>query len=93
MRQTDITTKERPLDDEQLLRHAKWRSLLFDKAGKCYRGTVLKDTKDEANLYLLSILNEAAPLISDGKNPFSDSADGKFFWMDYAWHMQIPVMP
>lgn len=93
MRQTDITTMEKPLDDEQLLRQAKWRNLLFDKAGKRWNGISIFDSQEAAESRMAELFIESAKLKSVGRQGRTQAQEGWFYMSEYSWHMQIPVLP
>lgn len=89
MRQAGLATIDKPIDDDALLKSAKWRNLYFDKSGKSYRGNIVFTSINEAVALVKwaeewCIANPAGLLVT---------LDGKLSVCEYSWAMQIPELP
>lgn len=68
----------------------EWRNVYFDNRGKVHYGVVFYDSSDAAERRAQEVLRKLRGSPAD----FTiETTDGSLTIDDYAWHMQVPVIP
>lgn len=72
----------------------KWKNLWFTKDGKSYLGVVIYDTIENAEKGAQEQIRDADMDTVGGYEVIFHDGQGKnkWFWKDYSWHMQIPII-
>ena len=77
--------------EKLVLSNKKWRNILFDNAGKAWRGITSWNSLKQAKAEMKLLLDEIAAAHDNNEAVALVTLDGELLSLNYSWNIQVPV--